>query len=150
GPVAVVFCLLSPCFSQSEKDQVLALHEQARKAHLQGDAALLADSVADQLVSVQAGEGETLSRDELRRQFEDRFRKVKYSLWEDVLPPSIHVSSDDKMAWMVIQIHARYRERNGETLGEEHEFRSSWIATFEKQQGRWRMTAISSGVSGKN
>jgi ketosteroid isomerase-like protein len=139
------------CFSQSpDQQKILALHEQARRAHLQGDAKLLADTVADSLVNVQAGEVETLTRDQLRQQFEERFRKVKYSLWEDVAAPSIHISPDGKMTWAVIQIHAKYRDRNGAALGDEHEFRSSWIATFEKQGDFWRMAAISSGVAGKN
>jgi hypothetical protein len=127
-------------------EELLHLHAQTREAHLKGDANLLVAGIGSQLIQVQDGNVETDTREQIREQFSDRFSRVKYLTWDDVTAPQVRVASDGSMAWMVIQIEARYRDRVGATLGQEHQFFSSWIATYEKQKSDWRMVGIASGV----
>jgi hypothetical protein len=134
--------------SQQQKDleELLCLHAREREAHLKGDADLLVSEIGSRLVQVQDGKVETATAGEIREQFFDRFTRVKYLTWDDVAPPQIRVASDGSMAWVVIQIEARYRDRVGSSLGQEHQFLSSWIATYEKQKSDWRIVGIASGV----
>jgi len=125
---------------------LLAMHARDRQAHLKGDANLLAAGMADQVINVEYGKVEIVTREEMRQQFAQYFDRVKYSSWEDTAPPKVHVSPDGQMAWMVIEIKARLSDRSGPHAGVERGFISSWIATFEKQQGEWRGVGISSGV----
>jgi hypothetical protein len=129
-----------------DEQQLLNLHAQERDAHLKGDADLLASEIASEFVSVRDGEVESDSREEVRHQFAERFRRVRYSEWDDVIPPRVQISPDGKMVSVVVQIRARYRDWTGLSLGEEHKFLSSWVATYEKQQSEWHMVAIASGV----
>jgi hypothetical protein len=116
-----------------DEQQLLNLHAQERDAHLKGDADLLVSEIASEFVSVRDGEVESDSREEVRHQFVERFRRVRYSEWDDVIPPRVQISPDGKMASVVVQIRARYRDWTGLSLGEEHKFLSSWVATYEKQ-----------------
>jgi hypothetical protein len=131
---------------EQDAQSLLALHARDRQAHLKGDANLLAAGMADQVINVEYGKVEIVTREGMRQQFAQYFGRVKYSSWEDTAPPKVYVSPDGQMAWMVIEIKARLSDRSGPRAGVERGFISSWIATFEKQQGEWRGVAISSGV----
>ena len=125
---------------------LLAIHARERQSHLTGDANLLAASLADEVINVEAGKVQIATREQIRQQFRQLFERVKYSAWEDSAPPKVYVSPDGQMAWTVIEIRARLSDRSGPNAAVERSFISSWIATFEKQEGTWRMVAISSGV----
>jgi len=134
-----------------EKDtqSLLAIHARERQAHLKGDAHLLAAGMADQVINVEYGKVEIVTRVQMRQHFTQYFDRVKYSSWEDTAPPKVSVSPDGQMAWMVIEIKARLSDRSGPNTGVERGFISSWIATFQKQRGAWRMVGISSGIEDK-
>jgi len=136
----------SPSNLEHDTQSLLAIHSRDRQAHLKGDANLLVASVADHLINVEYGKVEIVTREQMRQQFTQRFERVKYSSWEDTAPPKIYASPDGQMAWMVIEIKARLTDRSGPNAGVERSFIGSWIATFDKQQGEWRMVGISSGV----
>lgn len=131
---------------EQDTQSLLAMHARDRQAHITGDADLLAAGMADQVINVEYGKVEVVSREQMRRQFAQYFGRVKYSSWEDTAPPKVFVSHDGRMAWMVIEIKARLSDRSGAEAGVERGFISSWIATFEKQHGEWRGVGISSGV----
>jgi hypothetical protein len=131
---------------EHDTQSLLAIHARERQAHLKGNANLLVASVADHVINVEYGKVEIVTREQMRQQFSQRFERVKYSSWEDTAPPKVYVSLDEQMAWMVVEIKARLCDRSGPNAGVERGFIGSWIATFEKQQGEWRMVGISSGV----
>ena len=151
GILIVTLVLLANglCSSAADNDRaaLLHLHDVARQAHLQGNADLLATALADQVVNVENGRVEVRSRQEMRDGFAEYFGRVKYSAWENVQPPAVNISPDGHMAWMVIQIKARLADTSGPRAGQQREFASSWIATFEKQKAVWKMVGISSGVA---
>jgi ketosteroid isomerase-like protein len=134
---------------EHDTQSLLAIHARDRQAHLKGDANLLAAGMADHVINVEYGKVEISTREQMRQQFTQYFDRVKYSSWEDTAPPKVYVSPDGLMAWMVIEIKARLSDRSGPDAGVERGFISSWIATFEKQHGEWRMVGISSGIENK-
>lgn len=138
--IAVVFT--SPTFAaDTDTSALLALHHQAREAHLTGNADLLASGTADHLLVVSRAKIRRQSREELRNFFQQYLAKTNYSMWDDVVPPEVHVSPEGKMAWMAVHIRARAKQ-----AGEDLDFESAWIATYEKHSGQWRMTTISSSI----
>jgi hypothetical protein len=125
--------------------QLRAVHETARRAHLEGNAELMAPETADQMVLVSNGEVLTNSRDETIRFFKGYFGRVKYLEWSDAAPPMIKVSPDGRMGWMAVKVRARYLDRTKPEAGEKA-FRSSWIATYERVGCAWKMTGNASAV----
>jgi hypothetical protein len=122
-----------------------AAHETARRAHLEGDAALMAPGMADEMVVVSNGDLSVTSREKMIAFFEAYFARVKYLEWSDSAPPVIHVSPDGRMGWMSVKVRARYLERARPEAGEKA-FRSSWIATYQRVGCEWRMTGNASAV----
>ncbi|MBV9623880.1 MAG: hypothetical protein JOZ14_07880 [Acidobacteria bacterium] len=132
----------------SDKDisAILELHQVERRGHLTGNAELIAGTLADQLTVVENGEVQVNSREDVGRSFSDYLKSVRYSAWEDVSPPSVHISTDRKTAWVVIRIQATYTDKDS-TPAVQHQFVSSWIAIYQKGKGGWRMAAIASGCN---
>jgi hypothetical protein len=130
-----------------DREFLLALHARERQAHLKGAADLLATEMADQVVNVEYGKVEFLTRNEMRRQFAEYFGRVKYASWDDIVEPRVSISPDGHMAWTVIQVKARLSDVSGARAGQSREFTSSWISTYEKRRADWQMVGISSGIA---
>ncbi len=124
------------------------LHERARRAHLQGDVALMAGDWSDQVVSASGGDLITSDKAGLTRFFATYFGQVKYLEWRDVAPPALSVSPDGRMAWMAVKVEARFLSRAESAKGEQR-FKSSWIATYRREGCQWKMTGVSSAVVNK-
>jgi hypothetical protein len=138
---ALAFLVVSAFAADTDTDALLALHRQAREGHLTGNADLLASGTADHLLVISRAKIHRQSREDVRRFFQQYLAETRYSKWDDVLPPEIRLSPDRKMAWMAVHIRARAKQ-----AGEDLNFESAWIATYEKYAGQWRMTTISSSI----
>lgn len=136
----------SSCSTGAEAvSELRATHELARRAHLEGNAQLLALGVADQLVLVSNGDLSVNPKEKVIDFFEGYFGRVKYLEWSDAAPPVIAVSPDGQMGWMAVQVRARYLDRTKPESGEKA-FKSSWIATYQRAGCEWKMTGNSSAV----
>lgn len=129
--------------SDDEKAAILEIHERDRTAHLEGDAAGIAARVAPEMLSVADGEIKRQTREDVRKQLADYFSVAKHTAWEDVEPPLVGLSPDGKMAWAVYRVHSKFVET---TAGgkKNSEFVAAWTSTYEKIDGRWLMTTVTS------
>jgi len=145
--VAVAVSLAAPaaCPATDAKAELLAIHETTRQAHLRGDAAPIAATTADQLLLAENGVIRRQSKAQVAQFFAGYFQRVRYREWRDASPPVVAVSADGSMAWMAVAVEARYTRADKPAEGEKS-FKSSWIATFERQNCAWRMTGIASDV----
>jgi len=125
---------------------LLRLHEQDRRAHLEGDAELLTSAMADQVWESSRGALTLLSRAELRDRFAAYFAQVRYTAWDDLGPAHVVVSEDGQSGWMAVAIDARLAAPDADDHVRERAFESSWIATYAKMDGRWLMTGIATSV----
>jgi len=128
---------------------LLELHARDRQAHLTGDADLLTSGMADHIWEASRGQLTRLPRDDVRERFAAYFATVSYSVWDDLVQPHVAVSADRSAAWMAIHIEAKVAPRDGGDVMPRG-FDSSWIATYEKQDGKWLMVAIASSVAEHN
>jgi len=139
----ICLLMLVPLLPAQSKDEaaILAGHEQARHAHLTGNADLLAAGIADRFIEAGRGTVRDKTREQVRKQFAEYFKAAKYAVWRDTLPPKVRISADGKMAWMIVAVHGELTMN-----GKPQAFDSSWIATFEKMKGEWKMVGIASNV----
>jgi hypothetical protein len=132
------------------RGQILALHDQDRRAHLEGDADLLVSGMADYIWEASRGRLNRLARTDVRDRFAAYFNGVRYTVWDDLVQPHVAVAADGSTAWLAVHIEAALspRDESGQTAdnGPQRTFESSWIATYEKQHGTWLMVGISSSV----
>ena len=143
--IAVSLAAAATCPATDARAELLALHEAARQAHLRGDAALITAATADQLLLAENGALRTQSKAEVAQFFSGYFKRVRYREWRDVSPPVVTVSPDGQMAWMAVAVEARYTRADKPADGEKS-FKSSWIATYARDNCAWRMTGIASDV----
>ena len=122
-----------------------ATHEAARRAHLEGNAELMAPAMAERMVLVSNGNLSVNPKEKMLSFFEGYFARVKYLEWSNAEPPIINVAPDGRMGWMAVKVRARYVERAKPEAGEKA-FKSSWIATYERVGCEWKMTGNSSDV----
>lgn len=102
--------------------------------------------MADHVWEASRGGLNRLSRADMRERFRAYFESVRYSVWDDLEPPHVVVSADGTGGWMAVAIEARLGGVGPDVAAQERAFESSWIATYEKVDGRWLMTAIASSV----
>jgi len=121
-----------------------AILEEQRQAHVQTDADLLVSHVADELLSIDAGRITVQSREEVRQMFERYFDGARYFAWTDMEPPVIRVSPDERMALVVRRVRVDREEPNGEGGRRRRELVSAFTSTFEKIDGAWWMTTVTS------
>jgi hypothetical protein len=124
---------------------LLSLHEKTRQAHLRGNAAAIAATIGDTLLFADNGAVRTQTNAEVAQFFSGYFNRVHYRQWRDVSPPVVTVSPDGQMAWMAVEIEARYTRADKPAEGEKS-FKSSWIATYQRDKCAWWMTGIASNV----
>ena len=147
-PVAVAISLIasSNCPVTDAKADLLSIHEQTRQAHLQGDAAMIAGTIGEQLLLAENGTIRTQSKAEVAQFFTGYLKRVRYSQWRDVSPAVVTLSPDGHMAWMAVAIEAKYTHTDKPAEGEKS-FKSSWIATYIRDNCIWRMTGIASDIA---
>ncbi len=122
-----------------------AAHEMQRRAHLEGNAELMAPGMADQMVLVSNGELSVNPKEKTIAFFKTYFGRVKYLEWSDAAPAVVTVSPDGQIGWMAVKVRARYVERAKPEAGEKA-FKSSWIATYQRVGCEWKMTGNASAV----
>jgi hypothetical protein len=135
------------CPAADLRAELLSLHETTRRAHLLGDAALIAGTTADRLLLADSGAVRLQSKAELTQFFTGYFKRVRYRQWRDASPPVVTISPDGQMAWMAVEVEAQYTQTDKPAEGEKT-FRSSWIATYQRDKCAWRMTGMASNVVG--
>jgi hypothetical protein len=131
---------------KADEQALLDLHSKAREAHLKGDANMLADGLPDRFMDVGRGHFEWTTRDQFRERFTRVFATRKYSRWENVVPPVVHIAPDGNTGWMAVQLHAELTEQQDGKAPEQINFDMAWMANYEKQNGKWKMTAIAYSV----
>lgn len=146
-PVAIMLSLAasSTCPATDAKAELLSMHEKTRQAHLQGQGAAIAANIGDQMLMADNGTLRVQSKADVEQFFAGYLKRVRYSEWRDVSPPVVMISPDGKMAWMAVEISAKYRRTDKPDEGEKS-FKSSWIATYARDNCAWLMTGIASDV----
>ena len=143
--VSVSLVASSNCPVTDARSELLAMHERTRQAHLQGEGAANAENIGDQLLMADNGTLRRQSKADVAQFFSGYLKSVRYSEWRDVSPPVVTISPDAQMAWMAVEVAAKFTRADKPQEGEKS-FRSSWIATYARENCVWRMTGIASDV----
>lgn len=116
-----------------------------QKAHLTGDASLIGANLDETVVEVSGGTKSVRSGEEIEAFFRERFETVDYSTWKDIEPPTIRISADSTMAWVVRSIYAELEVAGTDGRpARSAEFTSVYTSTYEVLDGRWKLTSVTS------
>lgn len=126
-----------PASRKSDAEELLTLHADALRAHLESDVELLFEDEADDHVVANRGEISTPTTAERREFLGPYLKQTRFSIYRDRVPPIVKVSADGSLGWVIAQVEARgeYTAENGNV--QPLEFVSAWIELYEKRDGRW-------------
>jgi hypothetical protein len=133
-------CTPSPDF-EAEKQAILILHDQQRKAHIEKNVDLLVSDSLTDFIEVNRGLIKSPSRSENLKRFEAYFNSVEFVKWDDVSPPVISFSDDATMATSVVDKLVIIKRKSDNKLDTAH---FAWLAVFKKKNGKWQLHRMGS------
>jgi hypothetical protein len=134
--LAVLSCA-SGARLNSDEDQLLQLHEEGLRAHLESDIDLLLAAEEDDYIIANAGAVSRPDRESRRQGLGPYLEATRFSVYRDQIPPVVKVSKDGSLGWVIAQIEARGEQTEPDGTVAPLEFVSSWIELYEKRGGRW-------------
>lgn len=142
-PIVTLSVLLASCGSPSTappldaRTELLALHEEAMRAHRESDADLLLASDAPDFISANRGELTEPTLDERRERFRQYLGATRFTEYVDVVPPVVRVSKDGTLGWVIVQVRAKGVQTSQEGGSRPLAFESAWIELYERRGDRW-------------
>jgi hypothetical protein len=138
--VATQSCKTSADF-EAEKQAIMMLHDQQRKAHMERSAELLASDSLIDYIEVNRGLIKSPSRSESLKRFRAYFNSVEFVKWDDVSPPVISFSDDATMATTVVDKLVITKRISDSKFDTAH---YAWLAVFKKTNGEWQLHRMGS------
>ena len=145
-PILATSVLLASCGSTQiapppeARAKLLALHEDAMRAHRESNADLLLRAEAPDSISANRGQITQPSLDERRGRFQQYLRSTRFSEYIDVVPPIVRVSSDGSLGWVIVQVRAAGVQTTQDGGSQPLAFESAWIELYERREGTWYRT----------
>jgi hypothetical protein len=136
--LTVLSCASSTAGHNSgDAERLLALHEEVLRAHRESDVDLFLKAEEDGYILASDGEITHPDLDDRRNQFGPYLGATKFTVYRDRIPPSVQVSADGTLGWVIAQVEAKGEQTapNGRVVP--IEFVSSWIDLYEKRDARW-------------
>jgi hypothetical protein len=128
--------------STSTVETLLRLRQQARVAHVLGDARLLTEGFSSNYRELNHGSWSRPTREEAERRFSRYFASVRFLEWEDVRPPIVSVSPDSQ--WAEILVNKRVRTIPAGAGGTESAERYVWLERWTRVDTTWQLATIAS------
>ena len=125
-------------------NELLDIHNEQRAAHFNRDAKLLVSVFADDFTDIGRGKIRKPTREESFNRFQTYFKNSTFLEWDDITPPVIKVSDDATLGYTIVHKKVRLlaQDENGKEQEETEVF--AWIAVYQKNDGKWKLTAIAS------
>jgi hypothetical protein len=125
---------------RSAEQELLDLHRGVLEAHLKSDVDALLAPESDDYLSVNRGEISRPTKRERADRLGPYLRSTRFEVYEDMVPPVVTVSPDQKLGWVAVQVRARGVQAKPDGTQAPVEFQSAWIELYEKRSGRWVRT----------
>jgi hypothetical protein len=124
-----------------EHAELSRLHAADREAHFRTDVDLLLHRSVERMISVSEGEIRQAGKADRRRSLTEYFRDARYSAWDDLEAPIIHISKDASMAWIITRLKVQRTQQDSSGSEREEQFVYAGIMTYEKVNGKWMKVA---------
>ena len=142
-PVLAVTLFLTSCSAPSvppadeARTELLALHEEAMRAHRESNADLLLRADAPEFVLASRGEISQPTLDARRTLFRQYLGTTRFTEYVDVVPPVVRVSNDGSLGWVIVQVRVTGVQSTQDGGSRPLSFESAWIELYERRDGSW-------------
>ena len=128
---------------QQAVNEIRAILDGQREAHIKGDADYMASLIRDKLHITSAGESVVLTKEQIREGRNQIYAKFKFTVRE-VQPPIIHVADSGDMAWAVSVTVAKRVDDTAPVYSTD--IKNASVLVFEKVNGKWWLSAIGESI----
>jgi hypothetical protein len=132
---------LSTVDYNSEKKELLKLHQMQREAHLEKNAAKLVSQFSDDFISVNRGAINKPTKEESIAKFSQYFQAVDFICWDDIHPPTFNFSVDATMATSIVDKLVIIKDRQNNKIDTTI---YCWIAVYKKHKNKWTLAQMAS------
>ena len=128
----------------SDRAELLRIHQLGRTAHLEKRADLLVASFADSFLDISHGHVTVRTASDSRVRFQAYFDRVAFQEWDDLAPPIIRISPDGQMAYVVVQKSVRLTAADSAGGRQPEHTIYAWVELYEKRAGKWTLMGVAS------
>lgn len=137
--------LLTPLDLLKDEQKLIRHHRNMIDAHIDSDVSLMGDVWGEQVTFVNNGIISKVKGAEAAKGLGQSLNRRKHSLYIDMAKPIVTLSKDASLGFVMVQVKAEgVRVNEGGERGEAFSFESAWTSTFEKKDGKWKMTSNTS------
>jgi hypothetical protein len=130
--------------TNADKDAILALLQQERKAHFNKDVNLFMSEFAEGMYSVNKGLVDAASTDEQKKKIQSYFDAVEFIKWDDVAEPIINFSEDHSMAYAIVQKQVLLERKDSSGISFTDTTSYAWTSIYQKQNNEWKIVCNTS------
>ena len=131
--------------TDSDREEILALHREVIRAHFDGDIGFFTRDISGDYFSVSGGEIRYPSPEEIETDFRDYLENTEFSRYEDLEEPVIGFSDDGSLAWSIVRVKVEGERRVNPDSTRALDFTCAWITLYRRESGRWiRLGEVSS------
>jgi hypothetical protein len=125
---------------RNDAKELLALHQTVLAAHRNGDVELLLRDETDAYVVASRGQVTQPGKEARRQRLGPYLAATTFDVYRDQIPPTVRVSQDGSLGWVIAQIYAQGSQVVAGGAREPLTFVCAWIELYEKKDGRWLRT----------
>lgn len=114
--------------------QVYRLHRKLLAAHCLGNADMMADLSAPEVLTASRGKLNQITNDAIRERFTALFQSVDYAAYHDLVVPTIDLSEDATIGWIGANVQAEGQATETGTLFS-HQW--AWVMMVKKIDDVW-------------
>jgi hypothetical protein len=107
------------------------------KAHRLGDVELMLRAESEDYVVANRGEISRPTLEQRRARFGPYLGSTRFDEYVDVAPPTVMVSRDGTLGWVIVQVRARGEQTAASGTKQTITFESAWIELYEKRGNEW-------------
>jgi hypothetical protein len=128
---------LATALAATDTELLRSLHEKVMRAHREHNVELLLEDETSEYVVANKGEVTRPTLEERRAHLGSYLQSTAFEEYRDLVEPTVHVSQDGTLGWVIVQVQARGIQTTQAGHKEPLEFVSAWIELYRKRDGRW-------------
>jgi hypothetical protein len=121
----------------ARREEISSLHRSFIQAHLDKDAAYLAQPTAKDYLSVANGEVVAMTAAEVEARLAPYLAATEFSHYEDLEEPIIGISDDGSIAWSIVQVRVAGARAGGDDEQYSYDTRWAWLTLYRRDGDGW-------------
>lgn len=126
-----------PTDLDQSKRQIIDLHRSLIQAHLDKDAAALAEPTAADYLSVANGDVRTMSAADVEAMLAPYLAATEFSHYEDVAEPIVGISEDGSIAWSIVQVRVAGERNSDDNTVRAFDTKWAWLTLYRRTSEGW-------------